>query len=98
MARDATPHAEPATLMTPEELVALRNRLHRVQGQVGAVVTMLEEGRGCRDVVQVLAAATSALQRSGFLLLNHAMRQCLTDPGSTPDDLAELEGLFLKLS
>nr|NLI50512.1 metal-sensitive transcriptional regulator [Propionibacterium sp.] len=85
-------------MLSPEELSAVRHRLRRVQGQVGAIVGMLEEGRACGDVVHVLAAATAALNKTGYLLLNHAMRQCLTDPTSTPADLAKLEKLFLELA
>ena len=87
-----------SSLLSLDELAAVRRRLHRVQGQVGAVVTMLEQDRECRDVVRVLSAATSAMNRTGFVILNHALRQCLVDPASTAEDLDELERLFLDLS
>lgn len=89
--------AQPIQL-TDAELSALRARLRRVRGQVEAVERMLEQGRECRDVVHVVAAASSALNRVGFVLLNGAMRQCVVDPGSTPEDLAALEKLFLELT
>ena len=41
------------------------NRLRRAQGQLTAVVTMLEEGRDCRDIVTQLSAASSAIDRAG---------------------------------
>lgn len=98
MASDLSSPTTPTPMLGPAEMVAVRNRLHRVQGQVGAVVTMLEEGRGCSDVVQVIAAATAALQRTGILVLNNALHQCVANPEATPDDLAQLEKLFLKLA
>ncbi len=84
--------------LDPEELAALRLRLRRAQGQIGAILGMVDEGRQCREIVHVLSAAQGALDRAGFILLNRAMRQCATDPESTQDDLAALERLFLELS
>lgn len=95
MANDES-HAQ--VQLRPEELDAMRLRLRRVQGQVGAVVGMLDDGRECRDIIRVLAAASGALDRVGFILMNRALRQCVTDPASTPEDLAALERLFLELS
>ncbi|MDQ3354158.1 MAG: metal-sensing transcriptional repressor, partial [Actinomycetota bacterium] len=31
---------------------AARHGLRRIQGQLGGIVTMIEEGRACRDVIQ----------------------------------------------
>lgn len=98
MGSDPVPLARSASPLTAEEVAALRTRLHRIQGQVGALVTMIETGRECRDVVQLLAAATAALHRTGFVFLNNAMRQCATDPATSEADLKELENLFMKLS
>jgi len=92
---DVTRHS---VTLPPDELDALRARLRRIQGQVGAVVTMLDEQRECREVVHVLAAASGALNRAGFVLLNRAMRQCTADPDASPNDLAALEKLFLELT
>jgi len=38
------------------------NRLRRAQGQLGAVIAMVESGRDCRDVVTQLSAVSSALE------------------------------------
>jgi len=76
------------------------NRLRRVQGQVNGLVTMIEEGRDCGEVVTQLAAATKALERAGFKILASGMRQCQAavaegrDPEMSQD---ELEKLFLTL-
>jgi|GEM_PF-2641838 len=53
------------------ELREVVNRLHRVQGQVDGLSTMIEDGRDCRDVVRQFAAAIRALEpatRDVFLL------------------------------
>jgi len=50
--------------LNPEEMGAVVNRLRRAQGQIGGIVLMIEEGRGCTDVVTQLAAANHALDRA----------------------------------
>ncbi len=67
----------------------IRNRLRRAQGQLAAVITAVESGGSCRDVVTQLAAVTSALDRAGFAIIATAMRDCVIDP----DGVAETEGL-----
>ena len=81
-----------------QELV---KRLRRVEGQIGGIIRMLEEGRDCADIVTQLAAASKALDRAGFKLLATGMRQCLTTPtpdGEQPMTPEEMEKLFLTLS
>ncbi|HET6877889.1 MAG TPA: metal-sensitive transcriptional regulator [Jatrophihabitans sp.] len=81
-----------------EELV---KRLRRVEGQIGGIIRMLEEGRDCTDIVTQVAAASKALDRAGFKLLATGMRQCLTAPsgdGSRPMTPDEMEKLFLTLA
>ncbi|MEU1494913.1 metal-sensitive transcriptional regulator [Streptomyces sp. NPDC005776] len=80
---------------------AVLNRLRRAQGQLAGVITMVEEGRDCRDVVTQLAAVSRALDRAGFKIIAGRMRECLTVPedGGTPAmNEAELEKLFLTLA
>ncbi|HZC73902.1 MAG TPA: metal-sensitive transcriptional regulator [Jatrophihabitans sp.] len=76
-------------------------RLRRVEGQIGGVIRMLEQGRDCTDIVTQLAAASRALNRAGFKLLATGMRQCLTDPGDGADQpmsAEQMEKLFLTLA
>lgn len=72
------------------------NRLRRAQGQLAAVVRMLEEGRECEDVVTQLAAVSKALDRAGFTLVATGMRQCVAAGDEV--DSAKLERVFLSLA
>ncbi|CDO10458.1 transcriptional regulator [Mycolicibacterium cosmeticum] len=77
------------------------NRLRRAQGQLSGVISMIEQGRDCKDVITQLAAVSRALDRAGFKIVATGMRQCLT--GETPEGAeplteAELEKLFLALA
>jgi CsoR family transcriptional regulator, copper-sensing transcriptional repressor len=75
-------------------------RLKRVQGQIGGIIKMIEEGRDCSDVVTQLAAASRALDKAGFKVIATGMRQCMVegDAGKRRMDEAELERLFLSLA
>jgi DNA-binding FrmR family transcriptional regulator len=77
------------------------NRLRRAAGQLNAVITAVESGASCRDVVIQLAAVRSALDKAGFTIISTAMKDCLAEPdnsseeGNTPE---QLEKLFLMLT
>ncbi len=84
-------------------MAAVLNRLRRAQGQLGGVISMIEQGRGCKDVVTQLAAASKALDRVGFAIIASGLRNCVDSvQGSDgrPDALTaeELEKLFLSLA
>ena len=91
-----------------DQLGTAIHRLKRAQGQIGAVVRMIEEGRDCEDVVTQLAAVSRALDRAGFAIIATGMKQCLTaEPAASEDaahggteqlDVAKLERLFLSLA
>ncbi|MFF2847407.1 metal-sensitive transcriptional regulator [Streptomyces sp. NPDC058001] len=93
--------AEAVTAKDEASARAVLNRLRRAQGQLAGVITMVEEGRDCRDVVTQLAAVSRALDRAGFKIIAGRMRECLTAPedGGTPAmNEEELEKLFLTLA
>ncbi|MGO4957065.1 metal-sensitive transcriptional regulator [Luteococcus sp. Sow4_B9] len=82
-----------------DELDAVLKRLRRAQGQLGAVIRMIEEERDCRDVLTQLSACSKALDRAGFSLISTGMQRCLTE--ENPDreaDLQAMEKLFLSLA
>lgn len=83
------------------EVKKIVNRLRRAQGQLAAVVAMVESGRDCRDVVTQLSAASSALDKAGFAIIATAMRECVMSDGDDTDgkpSVDDLEKLFLSLS
>ena len=83
-----------------DQLTDVLARLKRVQGQVGGVIRMIEEGQDCAKVVTQLAAASKALDKAGFKIIATGLRQCLSsgDEGTRAVDQAELERLFLSLA
>jgi DNA-binding FrmR family transcriptional regulator len=84
-----------------EAIAAVLNRLRRAQGQLSGVISMIEQGRDCKDVVTQLAAVSRALDRAGFKIVATGLRECVTGStahGGAPMSEAELEKLFLALA
>lgn len=82
------------------EMKSVSNRLKRAQGQLAAVVRMIDDGRDCEEVVTQLAAVSRALDRAGFAIIASGMKQCLAEEaeGGAGPDVAKLEKLFLSLA
>jgi DNA-binding FrmR family transcriptional regulator len=84
-----------------ESITVVLNRLRRAQGQLAGVIAMIEQGRGCKDVVTQLAAVSRALDRAGFKIVASGLRDCISGTsasGATPLTEPELEKLFLALA
>ncbi|MET8651538.1 metal-sensitive transcriptional regulator [Nocardia aurea] len=84
-----------------DTIAQVLNRLRRAHGQLAGVISMIEQGRDCKDVVTQLAAVSRALDKAGFKIVATGLRECLS--GQTPDGRppmteAELEKLFLALA
>ena len=76
-------------------------RLRRVQGQVGGIIQMIDNGRDCTDILTQLAAASRALDRAAFKLVATGLRQCLSSPGDPPNSVPseqQIEKLFMSLA
>ncbi len=84
-----------------DSIAAVLNRLRRAQGQLAGVISMIEQGRDCKDVVTQLAAVSRALDRAGFKIVATGLRECVSGvgtEGAQPMTEAELEKLFLALA
>lgn len=83
-----------------ESIAAVLNRLRRAQGQLAGVISMIEQGRDCKDVVTQLAAVSRALDRAGFKIVATGLRECIADDtdGKREMSVDELEKLFLALA
>ncbi len=84
----------------PQDLTSVVTRLKRVQGQLGGIVRMIEEGRDCAEVLTQFAAASRGLDRAGFKIIATGMRQCMSDRADGKPTLsdAQMEKLFLSLA
>lgn len=83
-----------------EAIAGVLNRLRRAHGQLAGVISMIEEGRDCKDVVTQLAAVSKALDRAGFKIVATGLRECMAGDSSTGEPMTQeqLEKLFLALA
>lgn len=88
------------TTIPADEARKISNRLRRAQGQLGAVLSMIDEEKDCREIIMQLSAASSAIDRAGFAIIASALKECLRDGESGADsvELADLEKMFLSLA
>lgn len=80
------------------DVAALVRRINRAIGQLNAVTRMLEEGRGCAEVIPQFAAGRKALDAVAFKMMESALTSCVSDPHATFEDRERLHRLFLSLS
>ena len=79
---------------------SLQLRLKRIEGQLRGIRKMIEEDTYCDDVLNQIASAQSALNGTAFHLLEHHVRQCVSDQiknGKT-DVIAEVIKTIKRLS
>ncbi|MGI6737709.1 MAG: metal-sensing transcriptional repressor [Anaerovoracaceae bacterium] len=68
-----------ATPRDAAEKKRLVHRLNRLSGQISGIRRMIEEDRYCGDVLTQIAAAESALQNVGYLVLRSHMETCVVE-------------------
>lgn len=101
--RGSAPRAVDVAQHDPADIDVVLTRLRRAHGQLGGVISMIEQGRSCKDVVMQLAAVSKALDRAGFKIIASGLRDCIAPPAGQSADRApvsidELEKLFLSLA
>jgi DNA-binding FrmR family transcriptional regulator len=74
-------------------------RLRRLEGQVRGLHGMIEEGRGCEDVVSQYLAARAAFEEVGARILDRELEECLErQDGTAGERLRKLLRLWLRLN
>ena len=67
---------------------ALKNRLHRIEGQVRGVERMVDEDRYCIDILTQIGAVRTALERLALEVLDAHVRHCVAGALASGDDRA----------
>ena len=78
-----------------EELKNLKNRLHRMMGQLNGIEKMLDEGRYCGDILIQISAIESALQALGYIVLQDHLETCVREKVKEDDEEVMNEVLTL---
>ena len=64
----------------------MKNRVKRVEGQVRALLRMMEEEKDCKDLVAQMSAARNALDRTIGLVVSTNLEQCVRDQINKGED------------
>ena len=65
------------SIMQNEAKQAVLKRLKRIEGQVGGLTRMVEEGRYCIDIVTQVTAVRAALRRAEEEILRDHVSHCV---------------------
>jgi DNA-binding FrmR family transcriptional regulator len=57
----------------------MKNRMKRIEGQVKAILRMMEEEKDCKDLVGQMSAARNAMDRAIGLVVSTNLEQCVRD-------------------
>ncbi len=68
-----------STERSKEELMGLQNRISRIIGQLNGISKMLDDNRYCGEILNQVAAASSALRSLGYLILQTHMETCVKE-------------------
>ena len=86
-------------LADQDQLELITKRVKRANGQLAAVVRMLEEGRNCEEVVTQMSAVAKAVNTAAFTLISASLKEGLIEDKSNSEAVtAQLQKLFLSLA
>ncbi|CAM3995330.1 metal-sensitive transcriptional regulator [Alkalicoccus chagannorensis] len=68
----------------------MKNRVKRVEGQVRAVLRMMEEEKDCREIVGQMSAARNAMDRAIGVVVSSNLEQCVREQIERGEDSDEL--------
>ncbi|MPY68038.1 MULTISPECIES: metal-sensitive transcriptional regulator [Deinococcus] len=71
------------------EKTKILNRLRRLEGQIRGLQKMVEEEKGCVEVMSLYASAKSAFESTGDVILETYVEMCQAR-GEKPADLVRL--------
>ncbi len=82
---------------------SVQRRLRRIEGQIKGIQRMIDEDRGCNDILIQVSAVRSAVNRVGGIVLENHLKHCMTkckneeaEKEQTIDELIETMIGFLK--
>jgi len=68
---------EKTVIRDEQDVRKLKNRLHRMMGQLSGIEKMIDENRYCGDILIQVGALESALQSFGYTLLDKHLHSCV---------------------
>ncbi|HSR03831.1 MAG TPA: metal-sensitive transcriptional regulator [Proteiniclasticum sp.] len=78
-----------------EDKKSYTNRLSRVEGQIRGISKMIDEDRGCQDVVTQLSAVKAGIDKIITLMVTENLMHCVSDENA--EDQTEKVKMALNL-
>src|SRR5690554_2469463 len=76
----------------------MKNRLKRIEGQVRGVLRMMEEEKGCKDIITQMTAVRTAMDRATAYIVARNLESCLREEGNSEKEREEvIEGAIQML-
>ena len=66
------------------------NRLRRIEGQVRALVVMIESGRSCEEVALQMSAARKAMDKTFYRMMAWSPMEAVTQPETSARTVADV--------
>ena len=66
------------------------NRLKRIEGQVRAVIRMMEDGKDCKDVITQLSAVRSGVDRTIGVIVATNLIECVRNAEGQDQEMDNL--------
>jgi DNA-binding FrmR family transcriptional regulator len=77
-----------------EDKEKVKNRLRRINGQIGGIERMVDEERYCIDILTQISAAQAAIDKVALALLDQHTRHCVVGAGSDEEREAKTEEML----
>jgi len=61
-------------------------RLKKIEGQIKGIQKMVESGKSCNEILIQIAAARSALNKVGAIILEKYSKSCIAEYRNTNED------------
>jgi len=87
----AKTHEHPGYIENKEKV---KNRLRRINGQIGGIERMVDEERYCIDILTQISAAQAAIDKVALALLDEHTRHCVVGAKSAADRAAKTEEMM----
>lgn len=70
------------------------NRLKTIRGHISGIEKMVDEGKGCDDVLLQIAAIKASVHKVGLLIMEEHAMSCLFNEGEEPVDKERMEQIL----
>ncbi|MFB7142311.1 metal-sensitive transcriptional regulator [Gottfriedia sp. NPDC056225] len=68
----------------------IKNRVRRIEGQLRGILKMMDEDKGCKDVITQLSAVRAAMDRTIGVIVSTNLIECVRLADENGEDAEEI--------